>query len=732
VGFRRFCQNTVLFCAFLAAFCALSAYAQTTATSGESQVGVTGCAVNANSADFDTMAQCNASSGTGTFQKAPLFIGAVTSPPYSATTCGSSKAGMIQYTGGNLELCNGIAWTNLLTNGGTSTLSLGTSLTALNPTRSGDTTTGLYSANAGEVDVAGSGVQTAAFTGTGITINGQAAQAISLFRETTASTAGNNLTVQAGGAVSLGTNLSGGNLVLASGISTGTGSSNIQFNTYNSGSTGTSDNSATTALTLSATGATGTNEVTTLQANAGIGTNQNGGNLTLASGVSTGTGASSINFNVYGAGSTGSTANSATTAMTIGTNGYVGIGTTSPAAALDVYTSAGIGAIDLGGVNGISVPSTDSTSIAVGSSALAGLTTAGAYNDVALGYQAFKSGTGSSDTAVGYQALYNGGGGNSVAVGAQALLTVASGAGKNNAIGMQALEYVSSNGHNNAFGYQALRNATGASNTAMGDSTLLNVSSGSQNTAIGYTVGQTLTTGVSNILIGIGTGGISGGADVPLGSTNYFLNIGNTIEGSMSNANAIGRETLYLNSVASSVNYVSLSGGATGTGPTIAAGGGDSNVALNLTTLGTGALNLNTAGSGNIVLTPGSGNTLITTGSVGIGTTGPLATLDVAGSIYARSTNAGSGTTINWATSNTQYTTASCGAFSFTGMQDGGSYTLAVEGTTSGTCSFSNSDSPTLTFKLPSNHGATTAGTMTLYTFLRTGTYVFVTWMPGY
>ncbi|MDE1902166.1 MAG: hypothetical protein KGI37_11105 [Alphaproteobacteria bacterium] len=117
---------------------------------------------------------------------------------------------------------------------------------------------------------------------------------------------------------------------------------------------------------------------------------------------------------------------------------------------------------------------------------------------------------------------------------------------------------------------------------------------------------------------------------------------------------------------------------------------------------------------------------------VSIGNTAPAAALDVTGAIYSRSNNAGSATTINWATSNEQYTTASCGAFSFSGMQDGGSYTLLVEGTTSGTCSFSNSDSPTLAFRLPSNHGATTSGTMTLYHFLRMGTYVIVTWMPGY
>lgn len=121
--------------------------------------------------------------------------------------------------------------------------------------------------------------------------------------------------------------------------------------------------------------------------------------------------------------------------------------------------------------------------------------------------------------------------------------------------------------------------------------------------------------------------------------------------------------------------------------------------------------------------------TITSTGSVGIGTASPAAALDVAGAAYSRSNNAGSSTAINWSQGNTQYTTASCGAIAFTNMQDGGIYQLLIEGTTSGTCSFSQSG---LTFKLPSNHGATTAGTMTVYSFVRAGSNVFVSWTPGY
>lgn len=166
-----------------------------------------------------------------------------------------------------------------------------------------------------------------------INLSGASAQTIGMM---SGATVGKNLTLQSGRGLSSGTDENGGDLVLASGITTGTGTSNIQFSLYPAGSTGTADNAALTALTVSATGLIGTTAETTLQANAGSGSNQNGGGFTLASGVSTGTGTSSISFSVYGAGGSGSTANTATTAMTIDSTGNVGIGTTSPATGMKV------------------------------------------------------------------------------------------------------------------------------------------------------------------------------------------------------------------------------------------------------------------------------------------------------------------------------------------------------------------------------------------------------------
>jgi hypothetical protein len=122
------------------------------------------------------------------------------------------------------------------------------------------------------------------------------------------------------------------------------------------------------------------------------------------------------------------------------------------------------------------------------------------------------------------------------------------------------------------------------------------------------------------------------------------------------------------------------------------------------------------------------------TGNVGVGTTNPGSRLEVNGSATNTTAfNAAAGTTINFANSNLAYTTASPGAFVIQGMKDGGTYTLAVQGTTSGTASFSGSNPANAAFTFLSvNNGATIAGKQTLYTFIVMGTTVYFYMATGF
>jgi len=166
-----------------------------------------------------------------------------------------------------------------------------------------------------------------------LSLDGQSARTIGMQRDYTASTAGQSLTLQAGGAVTSGSNLNGGNLVLTSGVSTGTGTSQIQFQTFpGTVGTATSDNTAATAMTITGAG------------NVGIGTTGPGqllevnGTAKIDTGIIAGLhypsadSTTAIQFDK---------ANGSTNVMNIDTtNSRVGIGTTSPSYVLDVTGQA--------------------------------------------------------------------------------------------------------------------------------------------------------------------------------------------------------------------------------------------------------------------------------------------------------------------------------------------------------------------------------------------------------
>ena len=77
-----------------------------------------------------------------------------------------------------------------------------------------------------------------------LSLGGNSARTFWMERHTTANTAGNSLTVKAGGATSAATDKSGGSLILESGTATGTGTSAVVLQAHPAGATGTTDTTA--------------------------------------------------------------------------------------------------------------------------------------------------------------------------------------------------------------------------------------------------------------------------------------------------------------------------------------------------------------------------------------------------------------------------------------------------------------------------------------------------------
>ncbi|WP_294286363.1 hypothetical protein [uncultured Chryseobacterium sp.] len=114
---------------------------------------------------------------------------------------------------------------------------------------------------------------------------------------------------------------------------------------------------------------------------------------------------------------------------------------------------------------------------------------------------------------------------------------------------------------------------------------------------------------------------------------------------------------------------------------------------------------------------------------IGVGTSSPQSRLEVNGSSTNTSAyDAGSGTTIDYTQSNLAYTTADPGSFTLNGIKDGGTYTLSVRGTASGTSTFTSSG---FTVKYANNR-ATVSGKETVYTFLVMGSIIYVYTATGF
>lgn len=87
-----------------------------------------------------------------------------------------------------------------------------------------------------------------------LSFGGNASRTFGMERNTTSGASGNSLTLLAGGSSISGSNLNGGNLILNSGISKGTGTSNIVFKTYSSGASGSTDNNSAERMRITSSG----------------------------------------------------------------------------------------------------------------------------------------------------------------------------------------------------------------------------------------------------------------------------------------------------------------------------------------------------------------------------------------------------------------------------------------------------------------------------------------------
>lgn len=154
---------------------------------------------------------------------------------------------------------------------------------------------------------------------------------------------------------------------------------------------------------------------------------------------------------------------------------------------------------------------------------------------------------------------------------------------------------------------------------------------------------------------------------------------------------------------------------------------------------GTGALTFTAGGSNqNITLSPSGTGVTVLNGNVGIGTSSPGTNtrLNVAGQITSASGSITTGA-VDWSAGNAVTTSFDCGSnITFANLRDGGSYTLVVTGTGTTQCSFSTSvtgdGAGTVSYRFKPANGTRDANSHSVYSLIRVGNVVYVSWISGF
>ena len=259
---------------------------------------------------------------------------------------------------------------------------------------------------------------------------------------------------------------------------------------------------------------------------------------------------------------------------------------------------------------------------AVGYNSLA-TNTSGEGNTAAGTMSLQKNTTGSQNAALGYTALSaNTEGFGNVGVGAWAL-NKATTASASTAVGYRALSNMTTAGANTAVGSYALENdAAGSSNTALGSSAMFSNTSGNANTAVGMSSLHENLGGSHNTVVG--AGGMYVNTD---GSDNTAIGNSSLHDNATGERNsALGGGALYQNVSGSNNAALGYHAGYAATGS------GNVFLGYNAGSGETGSDRLHIANSASGTLIYGQFDSR----RVGIDTTGPTATLDVAGGLRVR------------------------------------------------------------------------------------------------
>jgi len=243
------------------------------------------------------------------------------------------------------------------------------------------------------------------------------------------------------------------------------------------------------------------------------------------------------------------------------TGGDIGIGTTTPAATLDVNGAVNAATSYKLGSNLFAFGSYASANVFLG---FAGNTATTGLNNTAIGYQALLSTDGLNNTAIGYQALLsNTNGDGNTAIGQGALLSNTGGAA-NTAIGQDALQFNTEGDDNTAIGSGALGAManTGTFNTAIGLYALGSNSSGGFNTAIGAVAGGSVD---GSLVVGSFNTAVGEFSGVSTGTLTNTTAVGGFAEVAESNAIVLGS----INGVNTASSNVSVGIGTTTPGATL-------------------------------------------------------------------------------------------------------------------------------------------------------------------